>query len=187
MWLTQDPAANELLERDPLALLVGMLLDQQVGMEKAFAGPKVILDRLGSFDARSIAQADPEQFAALCSTTPALHRFPGAMSKRVQQLCRALVERYDGDPRRIWTDGQPDGSTVLTRLMELPGFGQQKARIFLALLGKQCGVTPQGWREAAGAYGEEGSHRSIADVTDEASLLRVRAVKKAAKVAAQSG
>lgn len=187
MWLTADPAANELLERDPLALLVGMLLDQQVPMEKAFAGPKVILDRLGRFDAHAIAEADTDDFVAMCSVPPAIHRFPGSMAKRVQELCRALVERYEGDPTRIWTEGVPDGAAVLRRMQELPGFGQQKARIFVALLGKQYGVTPAGWREAAGPYGEEGSYRSVADVTGEESLLKVRAYKKEMKAAAKSG
>jgi uncharacterized HhH-GPD family protein len=181
MWLTADPRANELLASDPLALLVGMLLDQQVPLEKAFGGPQVIKDRLGRFDARAIAEADPGQFAAMCSKPPAIHRFPGAMARRVQELCRAIVQRYDGQPQRIWTDGDPDGLTVLKRLQELPGFGVQKARIFVALLGKQYGVQPVGWREAAGPYGEEGSHRSAADVVDEQSLQAVRAFKKATK------
>jgi len=186
MWLTHEPEANALLERDPLALLVGMLLDQQIGMEKAFAGPKVILDRLGRFDARSIAEADPAEFAAMCSTPPAIHRFPGSMAKRVQELCVALVERYDGDATGIWTEGEPDGATVVKRMQELPGFGQQKARIFVALLGKQYGVTPDGWRAAAGSYGEDGVHRSVADVTSEETLLKVRAYKKEQKADAAS-
>lgn len=186
MWLTADPQANELLASDPLALLTGMLLDQQIPMEKAFAGPKVILDRLGRFDARSIAEADTDEFVAMCSVPPAIHRFPGSMAKRVQELCRALVERYDGDPAAIWTVGEPDGETVLSRLMALPGFGQQKARIFVALLGKQYGVRPVGWREAAGPYGEDGIHKSVADVTDEASLQQVRSYKKEMKAAARS-
>jgi uncharacterized HhH-GPD family protein len=187
MWLTADPKANELLASDPLALLVGMLLDQQVPMEKAFAGPQVIKERLGRFDGRSIAEADPAEFAAMCSKPPAIHRFPGSMAKRVQEMCRALVERYDGRAEAIWSEGDPDGKTVLKRLQQLPGFGEQKARIFVALLGKQYGVQPQGWREAAGAYGEDGSRRSVADVTDEQSLQEVRSYKKQAKAAARSG
>lgn len=185
MWLTQDPKANELLERDPLALLVGMMLDQQVPMEKAFAGPQVIKERLGQFDAGAIAGADPDEFAALCAKPPAVHRFPGSMAKRVQALCAAIVDRYGGRAERIWTDGRPDGATVFKRLKALPGFGEQKARIFVALLGKQYGVQPDGWREAAGSYGEEGSRRSVADVTDEQSLLDVRAYKKQMKAAAE--
>lgn len=181
MWLTQDPQANALLETNPLALLVGMLLDQQVPMEKAFGGPQVIKERLGRFDAKAIAEADPDTFAALCSKPPAIHRFPGSMAKRVQALCVFLVERYDGRAEAIWTDGQPDGPTVLDRLQGLPGYGLQKARIFLAILGKQYGVTPAGWREAAGPYGEDGSYRSAADVTGEESLLKVREFKRQAK------
>jgi uncharacterized HhH-GPD family protein len=181
------PEANELLRRDPLALLVGMLLDQQVAMEKAFAGPQVIKERLGAFDARSIADADPEEFASMCAKPPAVHRYAGMMAKRTQALCQALLERYDGRAEAIWTDGNPDGATVFKRLKALPGFGEQKAKIFVALLGKQYGVQPDGWREAAGAYGEEGSRRSVADVTDETSLQEVRAYKKQAKAAANAG
>jgi len=187
MWLTQYPQANALLEANPLALLVGMLLDQQVPMEKAFGGPQVIKERLGRFDADAIAEMDPDTFAAMCSKPPAIHRFPGSMAKRVQALCVFLVERYDGRAEAIWTDGQPDGATVLKRLQELPGYGPQKARIFLAILGKQYGVTPAGWREAAGPYGEEGSYRSAADVRGEESLLKVREFKKQAKAAAKDG
>jgi len=186
MWLTADPKANELLASDPLALLVGMLLDQQVSMEKAFAGPQVIKERLGSFDVRAIADADPEEFAAMCAKPPAVHRYAGVMARRTQALCRALIERYDGSAENVWTQGDPDGETVLRRMQELPGFGLQKARIFVALLGKQYGVQPPGWREAAGPYGEEGSRRSVADVTDEQSLLEVRAYKKQVKEAAKS-
>jgi uncharacterized HhH-GPD family protein len=187
MWLTADPGANELLERDPLALLTGMLLDQQVPMEKAFAGPKVIADRLGAFDARAIAVADSETFVTMCSTPPAIHRFPGSMARRVQELCRVLVERYDGDAAAVWTEGDPDGAEVLKRLRGLPGFGEQKAKIFLALLGKQYGVQPAGWREAAGSYGNDGVYMSVADVTGEESLQKVRAYKKQLKAAAKSG
>ncbi len=186
LWLTGDPEADALLDADPFALLLGMLLDQQVAMETAFAGPRKIADRLGTLDPRAVADADPEQFAALCATPPAVHRYPGSMAGRVQAVARAVVDTYDGDVTRLWRDGDPDGREVLRRLKALPGFGDQKARIFLALLGKRRGVTPAGWREAAGAYGEEGSRRSIADVTDEASLLEVRATKKALKAAARS-
>jgi uncharacterized HhH-GPD family protein len=184
--LTGDPAADELLATDPLALLIGMLLDQQVAMETAFLGPKKISDRMGGFDVRAIADADPEEFAAMCATPPAVHRYPGSMAGRIQALCRFVAETYDGDPRRIWTDGDPDGREVLKRLKALPGYGEQKARIFLALLGKQFDVRPDGWREAAGAYGEEGSRRSIADVVDQRSLDEVRATKKALKAAAKA-
>ncbi|WP_281280971.1 HhH-GPD-type base excision DNA repair protein [Actinocorallia herbida] len=185
--LAQDPEADALLARSPLAALTGMLLDQQVPMERAFGGPLTIARRMeaADLDAHEIAACDPERFAALMARTPAVHRYPGSMGKRVQQLCAYLVEHYDGDASAIWAD-VPDGRTLLRRLNELPGFGKQKAQIFLALLGKQFGVTPEGWREAAGAYGEEGSHRSVADITGPESLVKVREFKKAAKAAAKS-
>jgi len=184
--LTGDAAADELLATDPLALLIGMLLDQQVAMETAFLGPKKISDRMGGFDVRAIADADPEGFAAMCATPPAVHRYPGSMAGRIQALCRFVVDTYDGDPSRLWTDGDPDGREVLKRLKALPGYGDQKARIFVALLGKQFDVRPAGWREAAGAYGEEGARRSIADVVDQRSLDEVRATKKQLKAAAKA-
>ena len=185
LHLTGDPAADELLAGDPLALLVGMLLDQQVAMETAFIGPKKIADRMGGFDVHAIADADPEAFAAMCATPPAVHRYPGSMATRIQSLCRAVIEVWGGRADTIWTDGDPDGREVLKRLKALPGYGDQKARIFVALLGKQFGVQPAGWREAAGAYGEEGSRRSVADVVDRASLDEVRAFKREAKAAAK--
>lgn len=186
LWLTGDPGADDLLSRDPFALLLGMLLDQQVTMELAFAGPRTIADRLGSLDPHVIAAAAPEDFVALCAAPPAVHRYPGAMAARIQAVAAAVETTYDGDVTRVWTDGAPDGAEVLTRLKALPGFGEQKARIFLALLGKQYGVQPAGWREAAGAYGEDGARRSIADVTDEVSLRQVRETKQAAKAAARA-
>lgn len=181
LWLTKEPEANELLDREPLALLVGMLLDQQIPMEVAFAGPKKIADRIGSLDARTIAEFDPDKFATICTTPPAIHRFGGSMAKRVQALCQYLVEHYDGRAEELWTRGNPDGPEILRRLKALPGYGEQKAKIFLALLGKQRGLDAASWREAAGHYGEEGSHRSVADVLDEASLMAVRAFKREAK------
>lgn len=185
--LAQDPAADALLTDNPAALLTGMLLDQQFPMEAAFAGPKKIADRMGGFDVERIAHADPDEFAALCTQTPAVHRFPGSMAKRIQALCSHLVEVYDGRAERVWTDGDPDGREVLRRLKALPGFGDQKARIFLALIGKQLGVDLDGWREAAGSYGDDGSRRSIADVTDAKSLIEVREFKQAQKAAAKKG
>ncbi|MBC6458238.1 HhH-GPD-type base excision DNA repair protein [Actinomadura sp. HBU206391] len=184
--LTQRPEADELLGRSQLAALVGMLLDQQIPMEWAFSGPYTIAQRLGrdDLDAHEIAGYDPDGFAALLSDKPAVHRYPGSMAKRVQQLCQYLVEHYDGDASAVWHEAG-SGKELLKRLNDLPGFGRQKAQIFLALLGKQFGVTPEGWREAAGAYGEEGSHRSIADITDPESLEKVRAFKQAAKQAAK--
>ena len=185
LQLVQDPAADELLESNPFALLVGMLLDQQIPMEVAFAGPRKIAERMGGFDARDIAEYDPEAFIALVSERPAVHRFPGSMGKRVQDLARAIVQDYDGNAAALWTAGDPDGREVLRRLKALPGFGEQKAKIFLALLGKQYGVTPQGWREAAGDYGTAGTHMSVADVVDAGSLEKVRSYKKAAKARAK--
>ena len=186
LWMTGDPAADRLLDEDPFALLLGMLLDQQVPMETAFAGPAKIAERMGGLDPAQIAAHEPEAFAALCATPPAVHRYPGSMAGRIQAVAAAVVDLYDGDATRLWTDGAPDAAEVLRRLHALPGFGDQKARIFLALLGKQRGVTPAGWRETAGPYGEEGARRSIADVTDAASLAQVRATKKAVKAAARA-
>ena len=182
--LTGDADADKLLSTDPFALLTGMLLDQQIAMEVAFIGPRKIAERMGGFDVRRIAESDLDEFVELCVTKPAIHRYGGAMAKRVHALAEHIVDRYDGKTDKIWKAGKPDGREVLRRLKELPGYGDQKARIFLALLGKQLGVTPEGWREAAGAYGDEGSHRSIADVTSPESLAEVRAFKKAAKAAA---
>ncbi|MEO6792971.1 MAG: HhH-GPD-type base excision DNA repair protein [Mycobacterium sp.] len=187
LQLVGDPAADALLSADPFALLVGMLLDQQVPMEVAFAGPKKIADRMGGLDPHEIADRDPDEFAALCVEKPAVHRFPGSMAGRVQALARAVADRYGGDTTALWTVGEPDGAQLYKRLKALPGFGDQKARIFVALLGKQYGVTPPGWRDAAGAYGETGTHLSIADVVDAASLQQVRSTKKAQKQAVKAG
>jgi uncharacterized HhH-GPD family protein len=186
LQLVQDPAADELLEHNPFALLVGMMLDQQIPMEVAFAGPKKIADRIGGVDAREIADYEPDAFIAMCSERPAVHRFPGSMAKRLQTLAQAIVEEYGGDAVGLWTAGDPDGAEVLRRLKALPGFGEQKARIFLALLGKQYGVTPTGWRAAAGDYGKAGTHMSVADVVDKGSLEKVRSYKKQAKAAAKA-
>ncbi len=184
--LAQQSDADALLSRSPLAALVGLLLDQQVPMEWAFKGPWTIAQRLGSddLDAHRIAAQDPEAFAALLSEKPAVHRYPGSMAKRVQQLCQYLVEHYDGEASAVWADAG-SGAELLKRLKALPGYGDQKARICVAMLGKRYGVTPDGWREAAGAYGEEGAYRSVADVTGPDSLDRVRAFKQEAKRAAK--
>jgi uncharacterized HhH-GPD family protein len=181
LHLAGDPEADKLLAAEPLALLIGMLLDQQVPMETAFAGPHKIASRLGGFDARRIADADPDEFAALCATPPAVHRYPSSMAKRIQALCRYVIETYDGHPETLWTEGEPDGREILRRLKALPGYGDQKARIFLALLGKQFDLQASGWREAAGDYGEEGSRRSIADVVDDQTLSEVRTYKRQSK------
>ena len=185
--LTQQAESDALLDRDPFALLVGMLLDQQMPMERAFAGPHRLAERLGveRLDPAGIAAYDAGAFEALCATPPAVHRFPGSMAGRIQALARHVVDTYGGDTEAMWQDVS-SGAELLARLEALPGYGSQKARIFLALLGKQRGVRPDGWREACAPYGEEGSHRSVADVVDGDSLAAVRAYKKEAKAAARA-
>jgi uncharacterized HhH-GPD family protein len=185
--IAQDDAADELLGRDPLALVIGMLLDQQFPMERAFGAPRLLADRLGveSLDAAQLAGMDAEELTRVFQGPPALHRYPGSMAGRAQEVCRLLVERYDGRAEGLWADA-PDGASLLRRLNELPGFGAQKSKIFLALLGKQYGVAPAGWREAAGDYGQEGSRRSVADITGPESLAEVRAVKQEQKQAAKA-
>ncbi|MEU7644175.1 HhH-GPD-type base excision DNA repair protein [Streptomyces huasconensis] len=187
LHIAQQPEADELLGRSPLAALVGMLLDQQVPMEWAFAGPYTIATRMNAddLDAHEIADYDPDDFAALLSAKPAVHRYPGSMAKRIQQLCRYLVDHYEGDAAALWQDAAT-GEELLERLNDLPGFGRQKAQIFLALLGKQLGVRPKGWREAAGDYGPAKAYRSVADITDPESLRKVRAHKQQLKAAARS-
>ena len=178
--------ATKLLHSSPLALLLGMLLDQQIPMEKAFSSPYVLKQRLGhDLDAREIAAFDPEAFEAIVAKPPALHRFPRANAKRIQEVCQVLVERYDGEAANIWT-GVDSGAELVRRMGQLPGFGQQKSQIFVALLAKQFGIQPEGWREATGVYGEEGSLRSVADITDEGSLAKVREYKQAMKAAAKA-
>lgn len=186
LQLTQDLEADALLSENPFALLLGMLLDQQIPMEMAFAGPRKIADRLGSLDPGTIAGADPDEFARLCAESPAVHRFPGSMAKRIQDLAREIVDSYHGETAALWVDGSPDGAEVLRRLRALPGFGEQKAKIFLALLGKQYGLKAPGWQEAAGDYGKSGTHMSVADVRDKASLDEVRSYKKQMKAAAKA-
>lgn len=187
LHITGDSAADELLSTDAFALLVGMLLDQQVAMETAFAGPLKISQRVGSIDPEAIAAYDPDRFVDVFKQPPAVHRYPGSMAGRVQALAKAVVDDWGGDAAAIWTQGDPDGPEVLRRLKALPGFGDQKARIFLALLGKQLGVQAAGWREAAGPhYGAEGGFASVADITDAESLTKVRATKQAAKAAAKA-
>lgn len=179
--LTGNEEADELLGADANALLIGMVLDQQVPMEKAFSGPLVIAQRMGgTFDVGAIAAASEDEFVALCSQRPAIHRFPGAMAKRVRAVCSVLVERYGGDAEQVWRDAGT-GAEVLAALEDLPGFGREKAQIFTALLGKQWEVRPAGWREAAGPFGEDGVFRSVADIVDADSLARVRETKKAVK------
>lgn len=186
LWLAQDPEADALLDENPLALLIGMVLDQQVPFETAFSGPKKIADRMGSFGAHEIAEYEPDKFAALCSERPAIHRFPGSMAKRIQTLAQIIVDDYDGDAAGLWTAGDPDGEELLRRIKGLPGFGAVKAQIFLALLGKQYGVTPPGWRRAAGEFGKAGTHISVADIVDAESMGAVRSYKKQMKAAAKA-
>lgn len=185
LTIAQQPEADRVLSSDPFALLVGMLLDQQYPMEHAFAGPAKILARFGTLDPAAIVAAEPGAFADLCATPPAIHRYGRSMAGRVQALAAQVLEHYDGDAERIWTSAA-DTPMLLARLEALPGFGAQKARIFAALLGKQLGVRPQGWREAIGPYAEAGSFRSVADVVDGESLAKVRAFKKEAKAAAKA-
>jgi uncharacterized HhH-GPD family protein len=185
--LPVDAEANELLTRNPLALLIGMLLDQQVPLEKAFSSPYELVQRLGHEPtATELATFDPEALAVVFSQRPALHRFPKAMAARTQDLARLIVERYDGDAAAVWT-GATSGKELVARLAELPGFGGAKAQIFAAMLGKQLGVQPDGWREAAGHFGEDGSYYSVADIVDDSSLAAVRAYKKELKAAAKAG
>lgn len=182
--IAQDPAADELLSTDPFALLAGMLLDQQFPMERAFAGPAKVLERFGTLDPAEIAVADPERFADLCATPPAIHRYGRSMAQRLQALASAVVAEYDGDTTRIWTEAT-SGKDLVDRVKALPGFGEQKAKIFTALLAKQLDVKPRGWTTAVGDYGKKG-YRSVADVVDEESLNKVRAFKKQKKAEAKA-
>lgn len=182
--ITGDPAADQVLNDSDFALLAGMMLDQQYPMEHAFRGPYKVQQRLGSFDPAAIAETDPEEFKALASTPPAIHRFPGSMSARLQELARIVVEDYDGDTARLWTEAV-DAKDLLRRIQALPGFGKQKAQIFVALLAKQHGVRLDGWQSVVGDYALEG-HRSVADVVDPESLQKVRDFKKQKKAAARA-
>ena len=179
--LSGNPEADALLSKDPLALLIGMVLAQQVPLEWAFAGPAELRRRLGrDLDAKEIAAMDPEALAAAFSARPALHRYPGSMAGRVQELSRLLVENYGGKADGVWKEAA-SGTELLSRVRELPGFGEQKAKIFVALLGKQLAVRPAGWQEVSVPYGDTGTHCSVADITDQASLDRVRAFKQEMK------
>ncbi|WP_433826783.1 HhH-GPD-type base excision DNA repair protein [Actinoplanes sp. CA-015351] len=180
-----DAEANALLDRSALAVLLGLVLDQQITMEKAFTSPYVLAQRLGHEPtAVELADFDPEALLAIFAEPPALHRFPKAMAARVQEVCRVIADQYDGDTANLWA-GVRTGAELYKRILALPGFGKQKAQIFVALLGKQLGVRPDGWRESAGAYGDEDAFKSVADIVDEESLVKVRANKKAAKAEAK--
>ena len=181
LHIAQDEHADDVISTHPFGLLVGMLLDQQVTMEVAFSGPAKILDRFGTLDPIEIAAIDADDFVAGCTTTPAIHRYGRSMAQRVQKLAAYIRDEYAGDTTQIWAT--TDATELVKRLKGLPGFGDQKAHIFAALLGKQLGVQPAGWREAIGPYAEDGSFRSVADVVDSDSLLKVRETKRAAKAA----
>jgi uncharacterized HhH-GPD family protein len=186
LHLATEKPADEFLAADPLALLIGMLLDQQIPMERAFVAPYRLAQRLGTdrFDAASIASHDPEALADIFATPPALHRFPGSMAARTQKLCSAIAESYGGDASAVWAD-VTSGAELTKRLKALPGFGAAKAQIFAALLAKQFGVRPDGWLEATGDYGHSG-FRSVADITDDESLQKVREHKQRVKAAAKA-
>ncbi len=181
-----EPAANDLLSRSPLALLIGMVLDQQVPLERAFSAPYDLTTRLGhELTAEELAAFDPDALSNIFSERPALHRYPKAMAARVQDVARVIVEQYGGEAAALWSTA-PTGTELYERLAALSGFGPQKAKIFIALLGKQFGVRPPGWREAAGQFGAEGTYLSVADIIDEDSLGRVRAYKQSLKAAAKT-
>jgi uncharacterized HhH-GPD family protein len=183
--IAQEEHADQVLSDDPFALLVGMLLDQQYPMEHAFRGPAKVLDRFGTLDPARIAEAEPGAFADLCATPPAIHRYGRSMAGRLQSLAAVVRDEYGGRAETIWTQAA-DGADLVARLKALPGFGDQKARIFAALVGKQLGVRPAGWQEAIGPYAEDGSYRSVADVVDAESLQKVREFKQAAKAKAKA-
>jgi uncharacterized HhH-GPD family protein len=181
LYITGDGDADELLNTDGTALLIGMLLDQQVPMEWAFAGPATLRARLGHLDPARIAALDVDAFVAVCATKPAIHRFPAAMGRRIHELCRVLAGDHGGDGARVWA-GVGSGDELYTRLRALPGFGDEKSKIFVAVLGKRMGVQPPGWRIAAGAFGDD-VPRSVADIDSPSSLATVREWKRAQKAA----
>lgn len=184
--LSGNAAADELLSTDPLALLIGMVLDQQIPLERAFSSPLDLKQRLGGrLDPEEIAAMDPDRLAGVFGERPALHRFPAANAKRVQELCRIVVDEYGGQAASVW-EGATDGADLYRRVKALPGFGEQKARIFIALLGKQLGLRPPGWEDAAGKFGRPDTYMSVADIVDSESLGRVRAYKQELKAAAKA-
>ena len=186
LHFTDNADADALLSENPFALLVGMILDQQIAMEMAFMGPAKIRGRIGKLDPAAVCAYDPDAFVEVFRQSPAVHRFPGSMAKRVQEVAKAIVDNWSGDPTTIWTEDAPTGAEILRRLKALPGFGEQKAKIFLALLGKRLEIDASGWREASAPYGEDGCYRSVADVVDVDSIARVRQTKQAAKAAAKA-
>jgi uncharacterized HhH-GPD family protein len=187
IWLTGDPEADRLLTDDDNALLIAMILDQQVPMEKAFTGPLVIAQRMGGqLDVRRIAAISEEEFIGVCAERPAIHRFPAAMAKRIHRVCQVLADKYDGQATNLWRNAAT-GAQLKQELASLPGFGDEKAAIFTAVLGKRRGVQPPGWREAAGDFGDEDTYRSVADIVDPESLVKVRETKRAVKAARKGG
>lgn len=186
LHLSGDPEADRLLSEDPFALLVGMVLDQQIPLERAFSAPRDLKQRLGGhLDPGLLASMPPDKLAALFAERPALHRFPTSNAERVQKLARVVVEQYAGDASLIWR-GARTGEELLERVSALPGFGEQKAKIFVALLGKQLGVRPPGWQKASRPFGEPGTHYSVADITGPETLAKVRAHKAQMKAAAKA-
>jgi uncharacterized HhH-GPD family protein len=182
--MTGLPEADDVLDQHPFALVIGMMLDQQYGMEHAFRGGWKLLSRFGTLEPAAIAAADPDDFKELCSQTPAIHRFPGSMAARLQELAALVEAKYDGDVTRLWSE-PTTGRELFARVQELPGFGKQKSQIFVALLAKQLGVRPEGWEAVAGDYALEG-YRSVADVVDADSLQKVRTYKQEKKAAAKA-
>lgn len=181
LYITGNVDSDKLLNSNGTALLIGMLLDQQVPMEWAFNGAYTLKQRLGHLNPRSIAAMDPDEFLAVCLEKPAIHRFPKAMAQRIQGMCAIIGEKYKNKGENIWNDVQT-GDELFARLRELPGFGEEKAQIFIALLGKRFDVQPTGWKKAAGVFSD--SHpRTVADITSPDTLLKVRAWKKAEKAA----
>ncbi len=177
--VTGDPDADRLLAENPFALLVGMLLDQQVPMEWAFKGPATLQARLGGLDASHIADLAPDELDAVFRAKPAVHRFPSAMAKRTHAVARVIVDEYGGDAAAIWRD-VPTGAELFDRLRALPGFGDEKAKIFLALLAKRLGVRPDGWETAAAPF-SDATPRSVADIDSLETLARVRDWKRTQK------
>ena len=182
--ITGDETADRLLNTDPLALLIGMLLDQQVPMEWAFKGPATLVDRLGHLEVAAVAEMDPEAFLEACSTKPAIHRFPRSMAGRIQDLCRHIVDYHGGDAAEVWT-GAADGPDLANRLQALPGYGAEKTKIFVAILAKRMGHRPHGWEVAAGPFADD-EPRSVADIDGPEALATVRAWKKAQKAAGKT-
>ncbi len=186
LTLSGDAEADALLSTDAFALLIGMVLDQQIPLEWAFGGPYRLKQRLGGhLDAAEVAAMDPEALGKAFAERPALHRFPGSNAKRVHVLAEIIVNEYDGHAERVWNTAET-GAELYRRVKALPGFGEMKAKIFVALLGKQLGIRPPGWEDAAGPFGQPGTLMSVADITGPETLAEVRDYKRAKKAAAKA-